>query len=136
MIHALIENGRAVSFTTQPSSKPYENRNDWRTMARAEQVASELNEKFGNCFMAVDYGPCVWPRYDVIMKPKVGDEVSKYFNGDSTPEGTITKVSSTMKRIETSTGMVFYRKRKSGCWVANGTWSMTQGHHHSRNPSF
>lgn len=128
-----------TEYTTQGSlNAKVETRHDWKTMERAEEVAAQLTaaSKSGKKFMATDSGAGVSPRYDVIEAPQVGQPVSGYFNGDSYPEGEIVKISATMKRIETSTGAVFSRRKQSGSWVKNGTWSMIQGHVSERNPSF
>lgn len=109
-----------------------EHRWDWKTMDAAIEVATML----GKGFIATDAGPFVSPRYDVIQLPKVGDKVSKEFNGDSYPCGVIVKVSATFKSIRTDGGDVFYRVRQSGSWRNEGTWYLTPGHVHKQNPSF
>lgn len=111
-----------------------ENRNNWKTLAAAEAVAAAL----GEAYVATDSGAHVSPRYDVITRPQVGDKVSYAFNGDSYPCGTITKMSAgpTYRRIETSTGKIFWRRRQSGAWVNDGTWSLVVGHINKRNPEF
>jgi hypothetical protein len=62
--------------------------------------------------------------------------VSQEFNGDAYPCGEIVKISASLKRIETSDSSVFWRRRKSGTWVNDGTWSLIPGEHYKRNPSF
>jgi hypothetical protein len=99
-------------------------------------VAATIFDPKGGFYIATDAGEYVSPRYDVIAVPTVGSAVSGCFNGDSYPEGVITKISKSLRRVETSTGAVFYRKRQTGCWVSNGTWSMVSGHRNERNPSF
>jgi hypothetical protein len=136
MIYARIENGIAVEASTEHQHTPgWECRHDWRTMERARDISRQLTAKTGTLYIPVDRGSNTSPRYDVIKAPALGDKVSKYFNGDSYPAGEIVKISPTMKRIETSTGAVFYRERQSGAWVEGGTWSMQAGHHEERNPS-
>jgi hypothetical protein len=143
MIYVKIEANVAVSASTQYPKEEggrfpqgYENRNDWKTLARAEEIAAQLTASTGTLYIATDSGPNVSPRFDVIEAPVLGAEVSKSFNGDSYPEGVITKISASLKRIETSTGVVFTRRKQSGAWVEGGTWSMIRGHHSERNPSF
>lgn len=144
MLIVKIENGKAVSATTQyPQEwKGHESRNDWPTMERAEQVAKELNEAAVQTvacpYIAIDSGPNVSPRYDVIERPQVGDEVSYGFNGDSYPDGKIIKVSGPNFRIiTTDTGSVYYRRKLTGGWIKKGgTWSLTRGHRYEQNPSF
>jgi hypothetical protein len=118
-----------------------ENRNYWKTMGAAEEVARVLNESAGEqrC-IATDAGPLVSPRYDVIELPRVGDKVSYAFNGDYYPCGEITKISKTLKQItaEDKEGKVwkFYRVRQTGCWRMDGTWSLVPGHISRLNPEF
>jgi hypothetical protein len=109
----------------------FENRNDWKTFEAAKEVADRLEG-----YIATDAGPHVSPRYDVIRLPKVGDKVSKEFNGDSYPCGVIVKISKTLKAITTDGGDVFYRIRQTGAWRNQGTWSLTKGHVEKQNPSF
>lgn len=68
--------------------------------------------------------------------PAVGDPVSYSFNGDSYPDGHVTKVSKTL-RVTTSSGKVYRRKGLTGAWIAEGgTWSLGFGHVSKRNPEF
>lgn len=87
-------------------------------------------------YIATDAGAHVSPRYDVILAPTVGSPVSRSFNGDSYPCGTITSVSKTLKKVTTSDGSVFFRKRLSGTWLKNGAWALISGHVYEQNPSF
>jgi hypothetical protein len=77
-----------------------------------------------------------WPKFGVIKTPAIGDEVSYAFNGDSYPAGKIIKISNSLKRIETDTGVTFYRSGLSGVWLYEKTWSMIPGHKNKRNMSF
>ena len=111
--------------------------NDCRAPAIAEAIAAQLNEEAGSeIYMAIDRGASISPRYSVITQPQIGDDVSREFNGDSYPCGAIKSISATKKRIETTEGNVFYRRRASGSWIENGTWSLTPGHREKRNPHF
>lgn len=112
------------------------NRHDIRSFAHAEQLAQQATELMGELYIATDAGAHVSPRIDVIRAPAVGDKVSYAFNGDSYPCGRITAISPTLKKVTTSEGDVFYRRRQSGAWVKGGTWSMVRGHVSARNPSF
>lgn len=142
MFYVLIENNRAVSVTTEypragnRTDPRYQHRNDWKSFARVQEIAAQLTEATGQRYLATDAGPNVSPRYDVVEAPRVGAPVSKAFNGDYYPEGKITKISASFRRVVTSSGAVFYRRRNSGTWLEGGTWSMVQGHHDKRNPSF
>lgn len=124
----------------------YENRNDWQTFDAAQRVAEVATECGVRRYIAVDRGDHVRPRFDVIAAPRVGDEVSKSFNGDSYPCGKIVSISPSMGRIETSDGTVFTRRKpgrgssidRSALWIVKGSscFSMIPGHHDHRNPHF
>lgn len=143
MLYVRMEAGRAVEVSTdypQTTEKRYddrfENRNDWKSFERVTEIAAQLTETTGVTYLPVDSGPNVSPRYDVITAPVVGMKVTKAFNGDYYPEGVIVSISKTFKRVETSTGVVFFRRKNSGSWIENGTWSMVEGHESRLNPSF
>jgi hypothetical protein len=112
-------------------------RGDIGSFSYAFTLAALLTEKFkseGRTFLASDAGPYTSPRFDVIEAPKVGDLVSKSFNGDTYPEGVITKITPKWQ-ITTSTGVKFRRVKDSAGWRATGgTWWMTGGHHYEQNP--
>lgn len=95
----------------------YENRNDWKTFEQAEAIAKAL----GAGFIATDAGSHVSPRYDVIELPKVGDDVSYGYNGDYYPCGKVVSISKTFKKIITSDGSIFYRRKLSGSWLKDQT---------------
>lgn len=111
---------------------------DFKTFADAEAMAVRANALHGGrlVYIPTDAGSSVSPRYDVQEAPKVGDMVSRGFNGDYYPAGQIVKISKSLKRIETDTGKVFFRVRQTGSWRNDGTWSMVQGHRKELNPSF
>lgn len=112
-------------------------RHDFQSMEDAQAMADRLNEQAGEMlYIATDAGRSSWPQFDVITAPRVGDEVSSAFNGDYYPEGRIVKISDSLRRIETDTGVIYWRKKQSGRWVASKTWSMVRGHVERRNPSF
>jgi hypothetical protein len=110
-------------------------RNDIGTMEYAEQIAESATKLTGELYIATDAGDHVAPRFDVIAAPRVGDEVSMGFNGDYYPVGTITKISASLKRVTTSSGKIFNRKRQTGAWV-HGYSSMVAGVHRRLNPEF
>lgn len=145
MIYAKMIAGHAVAVLTEAEIKALtsadwamrkiENRNDWRTMEQAEQVAADLTGKLGVRYITTDAGKHVSPRYDVIACPVVGAEISYAFNGDSYPDGKIKSISASLKRIESDTGRVYFRRRLSGAWISEGTWSMQYGHVSTYNRS-
>lgn len=84
-----------------------------------------------------DDGEYVSPRYEIVVMPRLGEPVSKGFNGDYYPCGRISKISSSGRRIQTDTGVVFYRAKDSRQrWRSGGTWSMVRGWLYRQNPSF
>lgn len=111
-------------------------RQDFDSFMLAQQVADSASKFTGKQFIATDAGNGVYPRYDVIEVPMVGDEVSYSFNGDSYPCGVITSISKSLKKVTTSEGKVFYRRRLSGCWLMNKTWALVGGHRYEQNPHF
>jgi len=111
-------------------------RNDMTDMAHAERIAADATALTGRRHVAADKGNHTSPRYDVIEAPTVGSEVSRGFNGDYYPAGTIVKVSKSLRRVETSDGTVFFRLHQTASWRAGGTWFMVAGTHDERNPSF
>lgn len=112
----------------------WRSRSDFATLADATNIAHSATTNLGGKFIPVDNGDGHWPRYDVIEAPKVGDAVSYGFNGDYYPDGHIVKVSKTLQ-VTTSTGNVYRRRKQSGSWKKDRTWSLVQGHHDERNPS-
>jgi hypothetical protein len=109
-----------------------ESRWDWKTFDAAKEVAAALGAEYA----ATDSGEGVSPRYDIIKLPQVGEPISYAFNGDYYPCGTIAAVSDS-KRIVTSTeGQKFYRRKESGAWIYQRTWSMVRGHISRTNPEF
>jgi hypothetical protein len=112
------------------------NRNDFANSEVADSFARAATAVTGRLHIATDSGEYVSPRYDVIEAPVVGAAVSRSFNGDSYPAGNIVSISKSLKRIVTSDGTVFFRRRNSGAWVNHGTWSMIPGHVSEWNPSF
>ena len=112
-----------------------QNRWDWKAFDQAKVIAEKLTTATGKHYIATDAGAHVSPRFDVAEVPQVGDAVSMSFNGDSYPVGNIVKISKTLKRITTSTGKVFTRKRETGCW-SDGTFSMIACHISEKNPHF
>ena len=136
MYYAMMENGKAVRATLDPgASREYEYRADWKTFERAAEIAAQLTEATGERWIATDAGAHTSPRYDIARVPTVGEKVSRTFNGDTYPCGEIASISKTLKKIVTTDGTVFYRKRLTGAW-SDGTFYMVTGHIHEQNPSF
>ena len=136
MIYINIHTGQVLEdinwSATDLNPADWSDRHDWTTFARAEAAA----EHAGEDYIAVDKGAGVYPRFDVIRKPQVGDQVSYAFNGDSYPDGEIKSISPSLKVIVTTTGHKFYRNKQSGNWKMEGTWSLIRGHISKQNPHF
>lgn len=111
-------------------------RHDFKSLDHAGEIAASATEATGKLYLPVDSGSGVWPRFDVIEAPAVGDDVSYAFNGDYYPCGQIKSISASFRVITTTEGQKFYRRRESGCWKYNRTWSLVGGHHSELNPSF
>lgn len=107
---------------------------NWTSFEIVQTIASYLTAMKGTLWVPVDRGPGVSPRYDVVQVPKVGDEVSYGFNGDSYPCSVVTKVSKSLT-VTTSEGNTFRRRKQTASWVrTGGTWSLIRGHHYEQNP--
>lgn len=146
MIYVLIDkDGKPYGFAgtyegavaaTSHSVNTFQSRHDWQTHEQAQALADALNEKYPGKFIATDAGDSVSPRFDIKEAPQVGDKVSMGFNGDYYPVGEITKISATLKVIETSSGKKFYRRRQSGIWRHSKIWTLVPGTWNDKNPSF
>lgn len=104
-----------------------------------QQLADSASKLDGKAYIAADSGPNVSPRYDVIEAPKIGDEVSKAFNGDFYPVGRVVAIQKNYRRIrvEGPRGpMIFCRRGESGAWLNKGMWSLVPGSISQWNPEF
>ena len=110
-------------------------RDDFKSFEQAQEVADAASCFDGVDYIATDEGGHSLMRFDVIKAPKMLDEVSYTINGDYYPCGHIKSISKTMKKIVTTTGKTFYRKRNTGAWMDH-CWAMVQGHHTDKNPHF
>ena len=118
-----------LSNTAQTLLETYGARHDdWPSAHRVEQAAPDE-------LMAIDRGPYIWPRFKVIPRPQVGDEVSETIGGDYYPQGEIVSISKTYKVITTSTGAKYYRRKKTGTWC-RGYSTLVRGHINKLNPEF
>lgn len=137
-IQVTRENGKAISATVLEGFDPAaENRNHWATFEEALEVALLCGKEY----VATDAGAYCSPRYDVVRAPQVGDEVSYAFNGDYYPCGTVKQISASGRRVVAGPDFagqdrVFFRRRATGSWIHNGTWSLVPGHVEKRNREF
>lgn len=151
MNYFLFQNGQLVGST---SESPYtgtpqmkteidgvkfdavKSRHDFTSYEEVLELAEQISKLTGEVWLGTDATESTYPRYDVQRAPKIGDKVSKTFNGDSYPEGEIVKITPTW-RITTSTGKKFSRRKNTGSWKPIGGYgSMISGHHNDRNPHF
>lgn len=121
------------------------NRNDIRNAEHAFRLAESATALYANekdpalqlAYMVDDCAAYRSPKWDVVQAPRVGDEVSKGFNGDYYPQGKIKSISKGYKVIILENGLRFYRKGGAARWVqSGGTWALIRGVHDERNPHF
>lgn len=119
------------------------------TYEQAIAAAERLSEEQGAQYWAEDRGSNVSPRFAVIRGFVVGEPVSYGFNGDSYPCGRIIAMSARPKDASKGEGpriitvqdhqgvrKQFWRRKKTGSWKHDQTWSLQHGWHNDRNPSF
>lgn len=136
MLRFKMQDGKVVEVAeTHQAGEGWIDRHSFTSLEFAADIALQVSALKGKTFIATNNPHCR-PQFDIVELPSIGDNVSGYFNGDSYPEGEVTSISKSYKVIETSTGKRFYRKRQTGSWISNGTWSLIGGHHNTRNPSF
>ena len=107
------------------------------TLEQAESRAIQLTEETGNPYVAYKSTFAFKP-YIVSAMPKVGDDVSMTFNGDSYPVGKIVRISKTYNRITTDEGVRFTRVGPNS-WKQGGkkgAFSLIVGIHEEQNPHF
>lgn len=125
----IIQNGKKIVYDR------VEDRWDWHDAPfdYVEGLAQKATEMLGTLHVATMSGSTS-PRHDIVEVPKVGDEVSYAFNGDSYPCGKIVRLTPTLTVI-TDEGKRFRRRGKSGSWVMEGgTWGLVKGHVREQNP--
>lgn len=135
-ISTLLPRGENQWASTSADGSGWTSRHDFNSMDDAKRIADLATDFTGKTYLPVDEGAGVWPRFDVIEAPAVGDDVSYAFNGDYYPCGQIKSISASFRVITTTEGQKFYRRRESGCWKLNGVWSLVDGHRSELNPSF
>lgn len=109
---------------------------DWKSFDVVAKIATYVTAMTGETYLPTDASASTSPRYDICRAPKVGDLVSRAFNGDAYPEGTIEKITKTWQ-VTTSTGQKFLRYKNTAGWkmAGRGCW-MVGGHIDERNPHF
>jgi len=143
MIYVFFKNSLPVHFAETEKITDHsiefdqvESRWDWNSFERVTELALRLTVLSGKTFLPIDSSPNVSPRFDIILAPVVGDEISYGFNGDYYPCGKIARITKNFM-VVSSTGEKFNRNKKSGSWgMVGGTWSMVRGHISKRNQEF
>ena len=134
-ISAQRPKGDGVTFA-RDGKNGWQNRNDWSSYDDVTRIALYLTAMTGKTYLPIDAGSHVSPRFDIIEAPKVGDDVSYGFNGDSYPCGKITRITKSW-RIYTDSGKTFNCKGITGVWMmVGGTWFLIIGIVDERNPHF
>jgi hypothetical protein len=114
----------------------YQSRHDWTNFSVVERVAGRLSAFTGDRWVPCDKGSGVYPRFDVVQVPKVGDPVSAAFNGDYRPCGFVQKVTDKLQ-VTTTTGHKFRRVKATAAWrMCNGSECLVGGHIDRTNPHF
>lgn len=108
----------------------WQDRNDWTSRAEVDRIARYLTAMTGDLYVGTERGTS----FDIVRAPKVGDEVSYSFNGDTYPDGVVVKVTKTLQ-VKTSTGKTYRRHGQTGSWT-NNAWSLIPGHIYEQNPHF
>ena len=135
MTQVLLKDNVAVAVV-HIYSDDTESHHDWKSFDRVTEIASQLTVETGEFYIPTDAGSSCSSRYNVRKMYSIGDAVSKYFNGDSYPCGYIVSISKTLRKITTSTGVSFSRRKETGSWVSGNTWFLSTGHISEQNPSF
>lgn len=109
-----------------------ESRWDWTSMDEAQAAQAAVGPRY----VAVDHGRGCFPRFDVVPAFRPGDLVSRHLNGDTIPAGRVERVSSCGRVVKTTSGLVFWRRRKSTVWQYKRHWCLVHGHETTYNPHF
>lgn len=138
MLYIDSNSGKVIS-SEQAKERGYADtmtRHDWKSYDVAAAVAYDVSNAEHALYIAIDCGPGVYPRYDIIKAPAVGDDVSYTFNGDYYPDGKIASISESLRIVVTDTGNKYYRHKLTGAWKRHKTWTLVRGHITERNPHF
>ena len=141
MLYFKVINNRVVEIASELSEeqqldRSWKSRHYIESFGQVYALASEISDLTGSLYLGCDGGEGVWPRFDIIKAPQVGDKVSYSFNGDCYPDGEIVKISEQWQ-VTTSTGNKYRRRKNSSSWLrTGGTWSLIPGHHFEQNPHF
>ena len=136
MLAFKIENGKVAEvaeFDGQCEPWLYRSCQEIQSWTAVERIADQATALGGRRYVATENSNR-WPRFDVVEAPAIGDAVSYSFNGDTTPDGKVTKVSKSLRVVRTDTGSTYYRRGKTGTWLKTGGRALVRGHRTERNP--
>lgn len=109
---------------------------DFKSFAEAHTLAEWATQYTGETYIACTDGSY----FEIIKAPKVGDDVSRGFNGDYDHVGKIVRITANwMVVAEDAEGnqTKFNRRKNTACWKAIGGYgSMVGGIVNRRNPEF
>lgn len=84
-------------------------RDELQTMEQVTKYAEEITTFTGELHIPIDHGDYTFPRFEIMKMFVVGQEISKYFNGDSYPDETIKKISDGLRIITSTSGNRYFR---------------------------
>jgi hypothetical protein len=110
---------------------------DFESFEEVEAIAEMLTTLTKAQWIAYDEGPSHSPRFGIMEMFKAGDEISYGYNGDSNPCCTVIRITPTLVVVG-SDGERFRRRGSTSTWRREGSrgWTLSKGHHSSRNPSY
>jgi len=109
---------------------------DFNSLQEAETMAKYVTAFTGEIYLASDDGPKVFPRWEIFKAPRVGEEVSRGFNGDYYSCGKIVSITKGW-RVTTDSGARFNRVKQTGSWKEiGGSFFMVPGIINELNPHF
>lgn len=110
-------------------------RNDVKTIEQCTDIADQITAITGNVCLASKEGSYFCFTY----APKIGDDVSSGFNGDSSYVGKVTKIGKNYSNIyvtdESGNETVFRKKKNMSTWK-DGYRYLCVGIHNTYNPHF
>lgn len=101
---------------------------DFDNLEIVEKVAESATKLTGELYIPINNGIYTSKTFDVIKAPYIGEPVSKEINGDLRPCGYIKTISKSLKKITTTEGYTFYRKKQTGQWLYAKYFSLISGH--------
>lgn len=137
MLYIKLKNGLPVEISdTYKCGADFQCCWDWTSLDEVQRLARYVTAMTGDVYLGVDKGDHISPRFNVVKAPKVGEKVSRMFNGDAYPAGEIVKITKGWQ-ITTSTGKKFRQVKQTGSWrEVRGPFWLIAGHVYEKNPHF